>query len=364
MESGGKIVDGQPPTGDRAPYIFVEEARAKFTVRAALPEADALERWRNGLWWGAAILAAATLAFLALTRFLTRALRQRTQAEQQVTIAEERATQLTAFQAELQKTVADRTQDLRIANDRLQGELHERKAAEEALRQHDALLNTVTKSAAELLGSHAYEDAVSVVLELIGQTVTASRIQLMAIAPGKDGHLRAKITQEWSAPGSSPIIDNPTFQDMDLTVNMPKVIAPALSGRPFTCLLSDIGSGLRDQFEAIGMRSCLHVPVMVEGKLWGAMAFMDSADEPRKWTWAETDGLETLAGLVGVALVRARYVKELADANMIVQNSPTILYRLRGEPSLPLAYISPNITKFGHDPAKLMAAAQLVRHSH
>ncbi|MDB5580756.1 MAG: diguanylate cyclase, partial [Bradyrhizobium sp.] len=48
--------------------------------------------------------------------------------------------------------------------------------------------------------------------------------------------------------------------------------------------------------------------------------------------------------------------KELSDANIIIQNSPTILYRLRGEPSLPLIYISHNITKFGYDPAILLAS--------
>lgn len=48
--------------------------------------------------------------------------------------------------------------------------------------------------------------------------------------------------------------------------------------------------------------------------------------------------------------------RELSDANIIVQNSPVILYRLRGEPSLPLIYISHNITKFGHDRAALLAS--------
>jgi diguanylate cyclase (GGDEF)-like protein/PAS domain S-box-containing protein len=46
--------------------------------------------------------------------------------------------------------------------------------------------------------------------------------------------------------------------------------------------------------------------------------------------------------------------RELSDANIIVQNSPTILYRLRGEPSFPLIYISHNITKFGHIPSSLL----------
>jgi PAS domain S-box-containing protein len=48
--------------------------------------------------------------------------------------------------------------------------------------------------------------------------------------------------------------------------------------------------------------------------------------------------------------------RELSNANIIVQNSPVILYRLRGEPSFPLIYISHNITKLGHDPQALLAS--------
>ena len=102
------------------------------------------------------------------------------------------------------------------------------------------------------------------------------------------------------------------------------------------------------------MQSFLQIPVMVSNKLWGVLSFIDSFHAARKWSWAETDALKTLGELIGVAILRARFVKELADANMIVQNSPTILYRLRAEPSFPLAYISQNITKFGHDPANLL----------
>jgi diguanylate cyclase (GGDEF)-like protein/PAS domain S-box-containing protein len=49
--------------------------------------------------------------------------------------------------------------------------------------------------------------------------------------------------------------------------------------------------------------------------------------------------------------------RQLADANIIVQNSPVILYRLRGEPSFPLIYVSHNITKLGHDPHALQASS-------
>ncbi len=356
VESKGQIVDGQPPARARGPYIFVEEKRHDLTVHAALPEADALESWRWESRWGSGLLAVTSLAFLLLTQFLARAIRRRNTAESEAALAHDRAAQLTAFQTELQQTVTRRTQELREANARMEIDLHERQIAEEALREHDALLNAVTKSAAELLGSRGYEEAIAVVLELIGQTVAVSRVQLSAIAPGEDGHLHANITQEWCAPGQMRTIANPTFHDVDLTANLPKAIAPILSGQHHSFFVTDIAPDFQAQYLDAQMRSFLQIPVMIEGKLWGVLTFIDSAEARRKWSWAETDALETLAGLIGVAIIRARYVKDLADANMIVQNSPTILYRLRGEPSLPLAYISSNITKFGHDPAMLLAA--------
>ncbi len=53
--------------------------------------------------------------------------------------------------------------------------------------------------------------------------------------------------------------------------------------------------------------------------------------------------------------VEAR-TRDLSNANIIVQNSPVILYRLRGEPAFPLIYISHNITKLGHDPKTLLGS--------
>jgi diguanylate cyclase (GGDEF)-like protein/PAS domain S-box-containing protein len=356
VESGGRVIDGQPPNSALGPYVFVEQRRADLTVHAAMPEADILADWRRSAWWEGSILAAATLAFLILTQLLARAIRRRNEAETHATLEHDRIEQLSAFQTELTKTVQDRTQELRVANTQLETELHDRKVAEEALREHDALLNAVTKSAAELLGSQGYEDAVAAVLELIGETVAVGRAQLCEIERSKDGHVHAIIAQEWCGAGQSPTIDSPDFRAVDLTASMPSAIAPLLGGRPFDVFVADIAGEFREKCLQANMRSFLLVPVMIERKLWGALVFVDSGTLRRKWSWAETDVLETLAGLIGVAIIRARYVKELADANMIVQNSPTILYRLRGEPSLPLVYISPNVTKFGHDPAKLLAA--------
>jgi diguanylate cyclase (GGDEF)-like protein/PAS domain S-box-containing protein len=71
-----------------------------------------------------------------------------------------------------------------------------------------------------------------------------------------------------------------------------------------------------------------------------------------KWTRAEQAAFK-MSALEGAVEARTR---ELSNANIIVQNSPVILYRLRGEPAFPLIYVSHNITKLGHDPASLIAS--------
>ena len=260
----------------------------------------------------------------------------------------------------LRREVAARTQELKQSNTQLEKELVEHKAAEDALREHDALLKVVTRSAAELLGPY-HDDAISMVLELIGQTLGVNRAQLCTLLPDSDGHMRSSIRYEWCEPGATGMIDNLAFNDLDLTAHFGKAIAPVLAGQIATFFIDDICGMYRPLFEDAKMRSFLQLPLHVEEKLWGSLNFFDSRGEERKWSWAETDTLKTLAELIGMSITRARYVKELADANAIVQNSPTILYRLRGEPSFPLIYVSHNINKFGHDPKQLLVMPNWAR---
>jgi len=119
------------------------------------------------------------------------------------------------------------------------------------------------------------------------------------------------------------------------------------------------GAG-KTYFTSAGNRSILRVPVTIEGKFWGYIGFDDCTLE-REWTSSEVDILRALADLIGSAIIRERYVKQLRDANTIIERSPTILFRLRGEPSLPLIYISHNVSMFGYDPAEMIASPQLYK---
>jgi hypothetical protein len=67
VESHGRIVAGERPTGVVGPAILAQDVRAAFTVHASLPEADALAEWRRASWECVAAVFAVSLAFLILT---------------------------------------------------------------------------------------------------------------------------------------------------------------------------------------------------------------------------------------------------------------------------------------------------------
>ncbi|MDP9199485.1 MAG: EAL domain-containing protein, partial [Pseudomonadota bacterium] len=360
VEADGVISGGDAPPGAVDDAIVVQEARANFTVHAALPRADALVEWRQSAWQRGLAALAASVVFLLLSTLLIRALKQRTVAEQEAGKERERASQLARFKTQLEDTVIVRTEELRESNELLEGELIERKVAEAALKEHDALLHAVALGAEELLGSRSLEDATTSVLALIGQTVAVSRVHISKIT-GREGQLRSSVVHEWCAADRMPVAGKPALQELDLAATLPQAVAPLLGDRLTTFSVDDLSGELKELFEQNGMRSCLQIPIMVHDKLWGNMTFIDSGQATRQWTWAETDTLQTLAGLFGVAIAKEKYVRELADANMIVQNSPTILYRLRGEPPFPMIYVSHNIRKFGHDAAELVESPNWAR---
>jgi len=153
LDKDGVVTAGQPPAGELARFLVIDDERLGFAVHAALPRSDVLADWRRSAWQRGGALVAVSLGVLILARLLVRALQQqRASAEREAVGAQERVMQLALYKTQLEQTVAERTGDLKDANRNLEKELFDRKAAENSLREHDALLNVVTKSAAELLG--------------------------------------------------------------------------------------------------------------------------------------------------------------------------------------------------------------------
>jgi diguanylate cyclase (GGDEF)-like protein/PAS domain S-box-containing protein len=234
----------------------------------------------------------------------------------------------------------------------------DRKRAEQAVRRRDALTHATSVIASNLVITSSVDDAIQQALELISQTVDVDRILVLErTPPGRLPVLRyIWESQRISAPHFRTYFEGFTSETSELAAWS----APLQHGQVVIGDARTARGDVRDLLTKGGVARTMLMPVMVDGKYWGLIGF-DTCDPERVWLDYEMEGLRTIAGLVGTAIQRDRYIKELADANRIVQSTPTILYRMRGDPSFPMIYISQNIRLFGHDPAVLTASPMLYR---
>ena len=72
-------------------------------------------------------------------------------------------------------------------------------------------------------------------------------------------------------------------------------------------------------FLDFGIRSVLLVPITVAGEICGHVGLDDCTIEREMGNSVELDILQTVADMIGGAIIRERYVKKLKDANTIVE---------------------------------------------
>jgi diguanylate cyclase (GGDEF)-like protein/PAS domain S-box-containing protein len=222
-------------------------------------------------------------------------------------------------------------------------------------QQREQLLRAVNQCATEIVGARDLPAAVKTALRITATTLGVDRLLLLEVqrsAGGREHHL---LRNFWHARSTSlglhQIVANNANEPQ------PEVIAwlaPLREGQAVKGKRSAVSAGVLAMLEAFGNASVLLVPVMVDRHYWGHLS-IEVCSREREWNGAEIDALSTLADLIGTVITAQRQVAEIAKANTIIQSSPTILYRLGGAASLPMTYISQNISQLGHKPADLLA---------
>jgi len=232
-------------------------------------------------------------------------------------------------------------------------------------QQRERLLQAVTGCAAQIGTASASElrPAITGSLAIIAQALEADRMLLMEVF-GETAEAplpRMLLRNFWHAP-ATPLRIAQIAQTTSLAPH-PDVaawMAPLQRGVAVDGQLSAARGGVKDLFVRLQAQSVLLVPIMVGARYWGHIG-LDVCGRERLWSSAEVDVLRLLADLIGTAIMRERYLAELARADLIIQKSPTILYRLRGEAALPMIYVSKNIDRTGYAQEQLISNPALYR---
>ena len=223
------------------------------------------------------------------------------------------------------------------------------------------LLHALSMAASELLTAKGLEEAIPKVLKTIGEAANVDRVVLVETKQAEDEDPVPIIRHMWSSANAPEILDRGSFGEMAPSeLEMDPWLASLSEGKTVMGLYGAIPDGAaKALFRRFGVEAILDVPMIVDRKCWGRIGF-DDCKAQRHWSSLEVDILQTLAHLIGGAITREHYIERLTNANAIVERSPTILYRLRAEPSVPMTYISNNVDALlGLDPAELIASPQL-----
>jgi diguanylate cyclase (GGDEF)-like protein/PAS domain S-box-containing protein len=220
--------------------------------------------------------------------------------------------------------------------------------------RRDKLLEAVAIAAKELLRSSDLSVSLPKVIEQIGHATGVDRAHIFLVdAAGGEG----KILQHhvWTVPG---IATPPEFQNAEApmaNVGLKSWIPRLERGETIVGHVRDFDSAARAQFDLAGVKSTLWVPMFGDGQ-WLGMIFFDDCHSERDWSPAEIDTVKTVAELVGAAVARTSRLQTLADANRIIENSSTILYRLSPQQPFQLIYLSQNVRRYGYDADQLLAS--------
>lgn len=225
--------------------------------------------------------------------------------------------------------------------------------SETELRRYNALLDALTQSVATLLTENSVAEAVPIALAYLGKATDEHRVLVFQRPDVLDAHPFPHLRFHWSKTGE-PVRTFDQIIRQDAAPDLMKAFAPLAEGGAIVVTPETAQDDLKEIMRATGATSFLWVPIFVDAAWWGHVS-IESHSESRSWNDSEIALFRTLANLIGAAIAREARTRALADANRIVEASPTILYRRWARPGMPFIYVSQNVKQFGYDAEKLVA---------
>ena len=219
--------------------------------------------------------------------------------------------------------------------------------------RRDRLLEAVAIAAKELLRSSDLAVSLPKVIGLFAGATGVDRghIFLVDAANGQGNVLQHSV---WTAPGIATPPEFQNAQEPVANIGMKSWIEKFERGETIASHVRDFDPDKRAFFSLGGVKSVLAAPVFADDRWSGVIGFDDCRSE-RDWSAAEIDAINTVAELVGAAVARASHLNKLGDANRIIENSPTVLYRLSPQKPFDLIYLSQNVRRYGYDADELLA---------
>lgn len=183
-----------------------------------------------------------------------------------------------------------------------------------ASRRDQRLLDGITKVAGELLSTTAIESSISRALAELGHAAQVDRVYVFEdhVDP-ISGSACSTQTYEWTAAGISCQLDNPQTHNVPHDGPMHRIFEAFERDEAFSYIASKLTPDERSILDPQAIQSMLHVPIWVDGRLWGFLG-VDDCHSEREFSESETASFRTVASMIGNAVARLRIKLALIES--------------------------------------------------
>ncbi len=200
------------------------------------------------------------------------------------------------------------------------------------LERRSRLLHLVSTVAQRFLSSEGFAGAVERMLEILGETIDGSRVDIFENRNAGAGELLAGLRWEWAAPGAEAQLGRPELDAIALLgEDFQELAVPLAWGEPVARATAAFGPELQAFLRARRVQSLLAVPIFVGERFWGFIAIEDCRRE-RQWSAEEIGALRAAAALFGAAWERHRVELDLRESEEkyreLVENASDLVWSI------------------------------------
>lgn len=171
------------------------------------------------------------------------------------------------------------------------------------------LLETAEKITSVFLAERDEATAVNKSLELLGNSVNASRTYLFENFISEQGEPFTSQKYEWVADGITPMLDNDNLQSFNMKAETPYIYEIMKKDGCINTPVKFLSDKERPTFEMQEIVSVLLVPIKIDEEFQGFIGFDDCVNE-KKWSDKEVEVLRLTANSIGLFIKYQREEKE------------------------------------------------------
>jgi signal transduction histidine kinase len=214
----------------------------------------------------------------------------------------------------LEEKVKQRTKEYEILNEELKTEIDVRKNRESELHKTDRLLNATNETATILLTENNYENALTKALKHISEAIGAEQIALFEKDNIEDLSNNYSERIFWNQSKNKVELDRKAFKNIDLKqVRYGEHINQLAENSSIALDINYSALPGHKYFETNNICSAILIPILLKGKIWGAVSF-EYSKKHAVWNTIELVILTNFSSSLG-GIVQRRNQEEFLVKN-------------------------------------------------